>query len=204
MIGGVRVDLDGRTSLPGLYASGRGGRVGAARREPARVELAARGARLLAPHRARARSERAPRQRPRASSRPSSTPGRPATDAVSSRRATEAVGGSSGHVTRTPKASRGAAAEHRRRRDGARRAAANPPSSRSRTWSRWRCSCRAAAWHRTESRGCHSRSDYPERDDGWRATVAWPPASHRSCAAFGRLGHERASRPRADERARCG
>ena len=42
--GGVLTDLDGRTTVPGLYAIGEVARTGSARREPAGVELAAGGA----------------------------------------------------------------------------------------------------------------------------------------------------------------
>ncbi len=40
--GGVVIDLDGRTDLPGLYAAGEVHPVGPARRQPARLQLAAR------------------------------------------------------------------------------------------------------------------------------------------------------------------
>jgi L-aspartate oxidase len=55
MCGGVATDLDGRTTMPGLYAIGEVACTGPARRQPPRLELAARGPRLRPP-RALARS----------------------------------------------------------------------------------------------------------------------------------------------------
>ena len=49
--GGVATDLHGRTSIPGLYAMRRGRLLRRARRQPAGLQLAARGPGLLAAHR---------------------------------------------------------------------------------------------------------------------------------------------------------
>ncbi len=60
LIGGVRVDIDGRTSSAGPVRRGRVRGLRAARRQPAREQLAPRGARVLAAHRARARGRGRP------------------------------------------------------------------------------------------------------------------------------------------------
>ena len=52
-MGGIQTDLEGRASLPGLWAVGRGGVHRRPRRQPARLELAARGAGLRRSRRAR-------------------------------------------------------------------------------------------------------------------------------------------------------
>ena len=48
-MGGVATDLDGRSTLPGLYAVGEAACTGPPRREPARLELARRVPRLRPP-----------------------------------------------------------------------------------------------------------------------------------------------------------
>ncbi len=46
-----------------------------------------------------------------------------------------------------------------------------------------------AAWWRTETRGCHGRSDHPCRDDDeWRAHVVWRRGEHPRAVAVGALG----------------
>ena len=66
-IGGVVADLDARTSVPGLYAAGECACSGRPRREPARLELAARVPRLRPPRRPGGA------RRPRASTRRDAT-----------------------------------------------------------------------------------------------------------------------------------
>ena len=177
IVGGVRVDIDGRTSVPGPLRLRRGDRERAARRQPARLELAARGARVLSADRARARC----RQRRRCAARSHREP-----DGASV----------------TERHCRGAAAA----RSEGRHAAVRRDEPHRRGPRRGRASCshgyasvrRAprrrhqadlelanlvtvgtlithAAWLRTESRGCHSRLDFPERDDEhWRVSHRVP------------------------------
>ena len=62
MCGGITTNLEGRTTIPGLWAIGECASHRPSRREPTRVELAARGARLRAPRRAGARAHARPQR----------------------------------------------------------------------------------------------------------------------------------------------
>ena len=163
------VDVDGRTSVPGLYAFGEVTASGPARRQPPRVELAARGTRVLSAHRARARC----RQRHRRGARAIWPTTRTARSGAA--RTRRCCGDAQGHD-----AAVGRHEPHRRRprRSGAgdRRLASvldvdSPHQAELELANLVTVGTLIthAAWLRTESRGCHSRIDFPERDDAdWR------------------------------------
>ena len=136
MIGGVVTDEHGRSTLPGLYAVGECACTGRARSQPARLELALGVLRLRAPRGAgRARTSRAPRREQRRRRRRARRPAR------------------RGHA---------GGALWQRRGAGARRGRASS------AWPPIRIRSHAliarSALARSESRGCHLRSDFPDVD----------------------------------------
>ena len=157
--GGVATDLWGRTSVPGLYATGEVGVLGRARGQPAGVQLAAGGAGLLPAHLRRA-ARRAPgaahgRRRPaygRAGLRRPPRRARGADDRPGGR---AAVGDRAGRGRRPP------------------RQAMSEQSTDLVDQAAWELTnlltvstaMAQAAELREETRGSHWRDDFPERDD---------------------------------------
>ena len=179
--GGVRTDLRGRTTVPGLYACGEVGLHRRARRQPAGLQLPAGGPGLRRADRRPTSPASAATPPPRAAAR-RAAPGRPA------------------HPPRSPaEAARRDPAHHDRAAPGVLRSAAlpapRPPAARAaarptpcdaldengktaepgvETWETTNLLCVArvlvaAALRREETRGCHWREDHPDRDDAdWR------------------------------------
>ncbi len=179
-MGGVLTDADGRSSLDGLWACGETVVDRRAWRQPARLEFAARGRRLR-----RARRGFDPRplsaaggegRQPRSSG---DAPAAVAADAIRTLRRT--MSDHVGVVRDRAGLERALGASSTRWRQ-----AATAPS-----FLNMLATARliaAAALKRTESRGAHMRSDFPEHDEAWRhrtymtlaeAVAASPRARHR-------------------------
>ena len=168
--GGVETDLLGRSSLEGLYACGEVLVHRRPRRQPARLQLAARGARLRAPHRRRHhRRGSAAGELPTATAAAEAGAARCSTRSQRARRA-----------ARDDRGARARCARPARWRDGAARGArrASPPLPPTRrpspgpaaweTTNLLHLGQAADRWSRTlreETRGGHLRSDFPDRDD---------------------------------------
>ena len=174
-MGGIVTDLDGRTDVPGLYAAGECACTGRPRREPARVELAARVPRLRPPRRARrARRAGAPRTvLARQPTRPRPTP----VDAGAARTRSGATPASSA----TPPGSSGSLAR---------------PHLLARLVAE-------SALARAESRGGHFRADFPHRGRGVRRATSSSAAGRRARGAASD-GADRRARARRRGRARRG
>jgi L-aspartate oxidase len=180
MVGGVRIDLDGRTSVPGLYASGEvscSGLHGANRLASNSLleglVFSRRIARVLGEDVARAAASRplpAEKPAPAPATGPAPEPSRPCADVISHLHDTmqQDVG-----MTRTDEGLQQAAevlgelsgcVEQSRASDRHSLEAANLVTVAS--------LIAHAARMRTETRGCHSRLDFPERDDShWRRRI---------------------------------
>ena len=164
-------------SVPGLYASGEVTASGLHGANRLASNSLLEGLGLLPANRARARessatppSAGASRGRPRGG--PAPGPGRAARPLVVSAAIKDVMQRHVG-MSRSDEGLARAAADARRR--SARptwRPAIRRPNSRSRTWSTVGTLIAHAAWLRTESRGCHFRRDFPERDDEhWRVRI---------------------------------
>ena len=156
-MGGIATDLDGATTIAGLYAAGECAAHRRSRRQPARVELAARVLRLLPPR---------GRARPRTRGAASADAGAPPAAAA---RARAAPGAAPAHVAQAgPVRDEDGPARPQRL---ARRAAALEPGARRRPHRH------ARALRRTESRGGHLRSDFPDTDPAQARSSDMPTAS---------------------------
>ena len=176
LMGGIRTDLDGRTSLPGLYAVGEAACTGVhgANRLASNsllegVVFAARIGRAIAT--AGATAGAAPPERPAG---PAATDGAPAGDPVATRAALRRLMTSSAGVLRSARGL-GAAADALAGLPAA--FPARPDGWETANLVQLATALVELATRREESRGAHWREDFPDPSEAWRVrqTVALAP-----------------------------